>query len=200
MQPNHEQLDPGDDLRWLAFQYVAGELAGAELERFEASLLEDQAAREAVGEAVELTQATHLACRRPAVVASRTAETSTSARWVPAAWMTIGAALSLLLVIGLQFARWPTPPSDSDGKMADPGLLAVAWIENSENEEVRSLWGTEPTADEEWDHQAPWLAEDETVGDDDGGWMAPSWMESAIAGMAAEGSQDGDSDSNHEES
>ncbi len=42
------------DLAWLAFVYVSGELTHAEAEAFERRLAQDQAAREAVAEAVAL--------------------------------------------------------------------------------------------------------------------------------------------------
>jgi hypothetical protein len=45
------------DLDWLAFRYVAGEMPAAECELFEQRLALEQAAREAVAAAVELTAA-----------------------------------------------------------------------------------------------------------------------------------------------
>ena len=44
-----------EDLNWLAFRYVAGELTAAELQAFESQLEDDQSAREAVARACELT-------------------------------------------------------------------------------------------------------------------------------------------------
>ncbi len=44
-----------EDLNWLAFRYVAGELNAAELRAFETQLEDDQSAREAVARACELT-------------------------------------------------------------------------------------------------------------------------------------------------
>ena len=49
------------DLPWLAFRYVAGELAGDEAAAFERRLDTDQGAREAVAEVVELSGAVALA-------------------------------------------------------------------------------------------------------------------------------------------
>jgi ferric-dicitrate binding protein FerR (iron transport regulator) len=94
-----------DELDWLAFQYVAGELTADEEEQFERRLAEDQTAREAVERAVELKEAIQLA----------------SASWVPArrtqrrlavrrslAWAGALAA-SLLLAIGLLRTISTTP-------------------------------------------------------------------------------------------
>ena len=49
--------DAQNELQWLAFRYVAGELSGDEAAQFEDRLDHDQQAREAVAGAVELTQA-----------------------------------------------------------------------------------------------------------------------------------------------
>jgi hypothetical protein len=50
-------LDPESDLHWTAFLYVAGELSPDEASRFESRLADDQDARDAVAEAVELAGA-----------------------------------------------------------------------------------------------------------------------------------------------
>src|SRR4051812_7029606 len=50
-------LEPDADLRWTAFLYVTGDLSSVEEAAFELRLADDQAAREAVGEAVELAGA-----------------------------------------------------------------------------------------------------------------------------------------------
>jgi hypothetical protein len=49
--------DAHNELQWLAFRYVAGELSGDEAAQFEDRLDQDQQAREAVAAAVELTEA-----------------------------------------------------------------------------------------------------------------------------------------------
>src|SRR5437016_14511109 len=51
MTPDHN-----NDLDWLAFCCAAGELDADQTEQFEARLADDQAAREALARAVELTQ------------------------------------------------------------------------------------------------------------------------------------------------
>ncbi len=50
-----------DDLHWLAFQYVCGDLSPDSTVDFEECLLEDQQAREAVADAVELVRSMALA-------------------------------------------------------------------------------------------------------------------------------------------
>src|SRR5436309_2063668 len=90
--------DHNDDLDWLAFCYAAGELDSAEAELFEARLVDDQAACEALASAVELTQ----------TVAA--AETQFGDFVAPASrvhsdwnrrlsWMAVGGLASLLLAL-----------------------------------------------------------------------------------------------------
>ena len=50
-------LEPEPDLHWTAFLYVSGDLPAAEASSFEARLADDQEARGAVAEAVELVGA-----------------------------------------------------------------------------------------------------------------------------------------------
>lgn len=57
------QKSPQFDLDWLAFQYVTESLSAEERDDFERLLVEEQAAREAVARAVELTFAAEFACR-----------------------------------------------------------------------------------------------------------------------------------------
>lgn len=59
------------DLEWLAFQYAAGELQGAELDAFELRLASDLAACEALAAAVMLCQAVAV-CEQESPVGSRT--------------------------------------------------------------------------------------------------------------------------------
>ena len=57
------EVEHDSEILWLAFRYVAGELAPDEAESFEHCLDQDQEAREAVARAVELTGA--VAALRP---------------------------------------------------------------------------------------------------------------------------------------
>ncbi len=57
------QKSPQFDLDWLAFQYATESLSAEKRDDFERLLVEDQAAREAVARAVELTFAAEFACR-----------------------------------------------------------------------------------------------------------------------------------------
>lgn len=119
MNPN----DGPDQLDWLAFCYAAGELASAEAEQFEARLAGDQAAREALARAVELTQT---------VVA---AESQTDSLVVPArrhvagwaarlSWMAIGGLASVVIAF-----LWSGALQQSTGPTEKQLALAAAWTQ-----------------------------------------------------------------------
>ena len=115
-----------DDLSWLSFRYVAGELSGDELAAFEQRLEVDQAAREAVAEMVELTTAVQCVAstdvtnavesRRDSEPRMATTPITSAATlsvtpsppiaagrwWSPAMWMSAGAAVCLLALTALQ--------------------------------------------------------------------------------------------------
>ncbi len=144
------------ELDWLAFQYLAGNLSTEAVSEFETRLARDQAAREAVARAVELTQAVALveaaapervvpACREEGVAVSRHAdlpvEKTRTTHWiVPVAWLSM-AALALV-VVGNQFARrvephltltlHDPPVVATDVAAFSSGELASAWVDTAE--------------------------------------------------------------------
>jgi len=97
------------DLDWLAFRYISGEIAVSEAEQFEALLADDQAARDAVVRAVELTQA---------IVAVQTASISPSAAMPQSwthniTWISTSVAALVLVTLALNF-NGPTKSATSD--------------------------------------------------------------------------------------
>src|SRR5262245_46700476 len=116
-----------NELDWTAFCYAAGELSADESAAFENLLGEDQAAREALARAVELTQAVASAeTIHPTIVAR-----SRSSVWTKRlTWMAIGSAASLLVALlwtgsGSLFRGQP-------GNSQVTGELAAAWIATQE--------------------------------------------------------------------
>jgi anti-sigma factor RsiW len=115
------------DLAWLAFAYVSGELAHAEAEAFERRLAQDQAAREAVAEAVALIGA--VAAFPPETLPLMRARRRLTRRWLAAG---AAVAASLAVVVGLS-SRGPKPPIAvavvaSPRAGVDPaGTVALAW-------------------------------------------------------------------------
>lgn len=171
-----------NQLEWIAFCYLTGELNPAEAEQFEVRLADDQAAREALARAVELTQmvaAAESGCGDLVAPAARE-----PASWsTRLSWMAIGGLASLVIAMvwsgGLpRFGRGPENSRENDA-------LASAWsatrMELGETSEVGPLHPL--TSNSEGDDDQPAVGEltDELVVAD-----APSWMTVAVEGLASE--------------
>jgi hypothetical protein len=168
-----------NDLDWLAFCYAAGELNDAEVEQFEARLADDQAAREALARAVELTQ----------TVAA--AETQIGDLVTPAyrvqhdwrrrvSWMAVGGVASLLAALLWSAVAGPTWHNQTWRKTnsGSRSQLAMAWNQTrSDFVEVReaALW----SAASDFDDEGTDLAADEVP-------EAPSWMTAAVFNVSVE--------------
>ena len=173
-----------NNLDWLAFQYVAGEMSPPDAEAFETRLLDDQPAREAVAAAVELCQAVEATCSAPgrAGAATTLPASRMSATWMaPAAWLAAGAAACLLVVASIQ---WLSAPNKSgENRMArgssDADLeLALAWSD------VRQLQSEGAEADAAIEPDDDSLASsftDELESDSSAQFDAPSWILNALA-------------------
>jgi hypothetical protein len=150
-------MTPDHELDFLALQYVSDELSAETRAAFEERLLDDQAAREAVAAAVEMTLAVEAAYQEDAhLVAVRDELLQPSSR---NPWWSVALACGLLLglVLVSRFARPPVPQQDSD--------LAIAWSE------ARTQWPTSAPNDDQ-------LAEI-PLNDDD--LALPSWMVAAVS-------------------
>jgi len=168
MKPTEHNLD------WLAFRYVSGELTGDETESFELRLADDQAARDAVASAVELSQAIVAAESLASPVISPAAALRKS--WsTHIAWFACGAAACLLVVLALNFAGQQRESSVSP-------VLANRWSEQLnlaiEDEET-------PEVPREGDES------DET-------FAASDWMVEAVRSLHENQPDEGDSDSSNE--
>jgi hypothetical protein len=180
-----------NELSWLAFAYVAGELSAADAEAFELRLAEDQAAREAVAQAVELTQvvaAVESHAAEPVVVVRRE-----SAAWsTRLAWMAVGGLASLLIALLWSGIDQPQPRVKRD-EPAKPQSspqareLALAWSQTRAAlaESDVGLWY--PT------HLATADAADAAADDaDDADALAeaPSWMTAGVLSLAGKSPED----------
>lgn len=173
-----------NDLDWLAFCYAAGDLDVAEAEQFEARLADDQAAREALARAVELTQtvaaaethcddfaASEIPCGDLVTPASRT-----GLDWNRRlSWMAVGGLASLLLAMLWSGFVGPTWHSAQNRLTAKSRYqLAMAW--NQARDEFAGVR-----------EAALWLplasdTDDESTAGDMGDDVAdaPSWMTAAV--------------------
>jgi len=164
-----------NDLDWLAFRYISGEMAASEAAQFESLLADDQVARDAVVRAVELTQT---------IVAVQTASMSPSPAmpqsWTQnITWISTSVAALLLVTLALNFSR-PSPSTTSD----DDNVASI-WARSSDAVNEPTLNGTVlngTVADEE-----------EFVTAD-----PPNWMLEAVRSLHGEGSPESDDSSDEE--
>lgn len=178
--------DPSSDhLAWLALQYVCDELGDDDRAEFELLLAEDQAVREAVAAAVEECAAMRVVFQAwaegvPQVIATSfpvqsaapaeapTPEPTTASRkkrlsWrraaVAAAWMTAGAAASLLAL-----ALLPDRPADQQPTTAaidgDSAALARAYVASEAIETQLPSFGA--LTEWSWDPEAGVAVGDDT--------------------------------------
>src|SRR3982751_6411866 len=101
------------DLAWLAFRYVAGDLGEAQAAVFERRLGDDQAAREAVAEAVLLAGA----------VARAGAEARRDASWRYRVVLALPA--TLLVTAGLIYSQRPS--REGTARDSSERALALTW-------------------------------------------------------------------------
>jgi hypothetical protein len=167
--------DNTHDLDWLAFCYAAGELDPADAELFEARLADEQAAREALARAVELTQTVAAAETQCGDLA--TPATQTNLDWNRRlSWMAVGGLASLLLAILWSGFVGPTWHTAHNRLTANSRYqLAKAW-NNTRSEfsgiNEAGLWL--PVAGNDADDDASDMAANDEIAD------TPSWMTAAV--------------------
>ncbi|MEK6236209.1 MAG: hypothetical protein N2C14_16000 [Planctomycetales bacterium] len=169
-------------LHWRAFQYVSGEMNPAEQDDFETELFDQQPAREAVAQIVELSQAVALACpatRRPA---KRKFSAHAVRKFLaPVSWMSLGAAACLVCVLALR-------SSPADGSIAAGGSDSspVASAEKQAEQEAlaRTLLDSQSGVREAlgWNPSPPIDAVGAGVGSDEieSDVAVPGWMLAAV--------------------
>lgn len=165
-----EQFPGSDELHWLAFRYATGELNAEEEAAFEERLAEDQAAREALAQAVELHQALLF------IAADQSAHRQPVRR--VAIWVAALAAC-LLAAIGLTWlaaSRWTHTPGPQDPLVAaDAQAAEVARAYGAIRQQLeRDALVAEP---------APRLAQETGVDDETLTTepSVPSWMLTAVS-------------------
>jgi len=175
-----------NELDWLAFCYAADELSPAEAEQFEARLADDQAAREALARAVELTHAVATAEAQSGNFVTLAARSSTN--WnTRLSWMAIGGLASLLLALLWSGVVGPTwTAAQRRFSAASQHELALAWnMTRTEIANVREagLWLPGAAANDTDDEAGSDMRIDEMGVDE-----SPSWMTAAVFGQATDDS------------
>ena len=130
-----------NELDWSAFCYAAGELSAEEAAAFETRLADDQAAREALARAVELTEVVASAESLAPVVARSQTNVWTTSVWTRRlTWMAIGSAASLLVAM-LWSGGWSWL-ADESVDSTEQSRLAAAWSQTRRElaESDSDLW------------------------------------------------------------
>lgn len=192
-----------DDLDWLAFRYLAGEMAADETARFEEWLAADQAPREAVARAVEIAQA---------VVVLESEWTRCQRHGAPSRlrWGVsfVSAAVCLSLVVGLFVLRGDRSASDHGAHAPvaarnhqGDSSVQDAWERGAANPlpagDLVALWTQSWTAREaaaagaDENPESDWTAWDglQSAGTDSAetGVVVPDWMLAAVVSDGSAG-------------
>lgn len=182
-------MNEHDDLNWLAYRYVAGELDEAEALAFESQMETDQDAREAVAQAVLLTRCVAIAAddgqpQQGESVCELAAPVSAAGRGSAWGWVSALVVSAALLVLVSQVVR---PGPREVGTLTQPSDAA--------QEQLAEVWDSvrEPLDEPAWTADA-WEDDDdsaleltsalaESAGDDSEAY----WIEAAVMGLSAAG-------------
>ncbi|MEX2139950.1 MAG: hypothetical protein WD894_11855 [Pirellulales bacterium] len=200
MNHNADQCDEvqtsGDELHWLAFCYVAGELDADEYAAFELRLAGDQRAREAVAAAVELThcvlQSKEAVGRAMPTTAGWAVIRPTAApigrAWLArAGWLLAGLAAGLLVMLTVQ--RWPVDrqpdvPAEQTASSIRGGASALAAQWSELREQASDMWEDSVATDSELDVAESIdgeSVEDDVSDDSSEALLSADWLIAALA-------------------
>ncbi len=188
-----------DNLDWLAFRYLAGELDATETVAFENRLAGDLAAAEAVARAVELTQAVALACDTNKNPSQPTPATFCRPRsgWSRVIRATVAfaaaAACAAAILLGLRDKEPRRPAVPAREAAASPAAdehigdsvtpierVALAWSEIGESLAALGVEDWLIDANASADYELPAVV----AVDEDESELAPSWMLAAVADLS----------------
>jgi hypothetical protein len=154
------QSDYDEELEWLAFRYISNELPADEVELFEQRLAHDQAAREAVAQAVQLSLA--VAGAGGGVAPLRRPAYRTIVRWL--------AAAAAVLIAATMFYRSYRRSWELE-RVAKFWAKSVAQAEVTTNGDLGLLAGDAASLDEDADVTVPtWVIEAVGVDPDSEKW------------------------------
>lgn len=175
--------ETNDNLSWSAFRYVANELDAVKAREFESLLMTDQAAREAVANAVEETTRIRQVLAGAVVVTGASQRSNWSHQTTRVAVVAVGSCLTLLLALFLVRSSLPISgevvqqASESD-LLVSPAQLAYAWAETR-----TGLFELQPTLDVELADSVDSVLNGSMDSESDQSLVAPSWMLAALAKM-----------------
>jgi anti-sigma-K factor RskA len=165
-----------DDLDWLAFRYVAGEMNPAEAAAFEGRLADEQSVREAVCRAVALSDrlAAAMPVQMEASQASVPSLASNQSSWRRSAlraagWMSLGAAAALIGIVVARPGFLFRPGTNGPANPARPVANAVVWARL----QTASQWADEQ--DQRWLDEVE-LRAPMDVEDIEPAYPSPTWL------------------------
>ncbi len=180
-------MNEQEDIGWEAIRYVTGDLTEAEAKRFEQQLEDDQAAREAVAQAVELTQSITVieSEYNTGTYHSIPLDEDNRHQWrAGTTWIAMGTAICVAIAVAMfQLPRpKPTRTQSHPQHNATIGQLAITWSE-THNALDNPLWPSEqlgpdarntPIAETDLD-----IVDIELTAIDD----SESWIHQAVGGL-----------------
>lgn len=172
-----------DNLSWQAFRYVANELDAAETSEFELLLATDQAAREAVANAVGETARIRQALDREAVATATSQRSSWNRKTARVTTVAIGSCLALFLALCLVRSSVPVPGRVADLAIANEltlsrAQLAYAWAE-ARNGSIE----LQAKVDAELSNTLDSVLTGPIDSESEQSLVAPSWMLAALVKM-----------------
>ena len=184
-------MNEHDDLNWLAFRYVAGELDEAETLAFETRLEADQDAREAVARAVMFSRC--VAAATDDGQPSRTAPVCELASPVPVAgrgsawgWVTALVVSAAMLVLVSQVMRPGLREQDPAGSTTDVAQEQLAEVWDSVREPLdEPAWTADAWEDDEDTALELTTSVAETAVEDSEAY----WIEAAVIGLSSAGGE-----------
>ena len=165
---NSKHILKNDELDWLAFRYIAGEMSAEEADVFEARLAVEQDAREAVASAVQLSQAvvSLSSLDQPIKLRPR----SRSRQW--SAIISLVTVACLMMAFGLLLDRSGRTGGEAnlDQHNGEADHLVAVWTEGelTVNNEADSLSEENLLA----------VAEDQSI---DEAFVVPEWLIAAVS-------------------
>ncbi|MGE3313653.1 MAG: hypothetical protein AB7O26_00970 [Planctomycetaceae bacterium] len=190
------ELNNPNDLDWTAFRYVSGELAGDELAAFETLLAENQAARDAVVDAVKVAGAVVMAESAVKPALPRILPFGGS-RAAALAWVRVETYLALAAVVGIAIVFWMQRPSEQDLAKVDPSRQGSAESVFDSRSSVLALWtewsSTEEPGSDESSEAVRGESDSDVVSTDvDSDFEVPGWMIAALSPSNGTGPDDSD--------
>lgn len=182
-------MNEHDDVNWLAFRYVAGELDEAETQAFELLLETDQPAREAVAQAVMIARSVTMVAdygqaKQSESVCELTTPVSAAGRGSAWGWGTALVVSAALLVLVSQVVRPGARELGTKAPAIDAAQEQLAEVWDSVREPLdKPAWTADVWEEEEDEDAALELttSSTDTAVDDSDAY----WIEAAVIGLSA---------------